>query len=248
MKIYSLSCPITNEIRYIGFTSRESLQKRFSEHITPSALVKSNKKNNWIKSLLKKNLKPIIEFVDDCTESNWQERESFWIYQFKAWGFKLLNETYGGEGTLGYKQSDTHKMMLWLANKNKIISSETKLKMSDSAKLRKHSEKTKLKIGLIRKGKYHSEETKLQMSNSAKGKTVSEETRAKMSLIRKGVKLKFAPKKGKKVIMYSLELIPLEKFDKIILAEKSTGISATSINNNLKNKTKSAGGFVWKYE
>ena len=55
IKIYSLSCPISNEIRYIGKTV-ESLEKRFNRHISYAKKEKSYKAN-WINSLLKINKK-----------------------------------------------------------------------------------------------------------------------------------------------------------------------------------------------
>lgn len=33
----------------------------------------------WISKLLKDNLKPKIELVEECTENNWEEREQYWI-------------------------------------------------------------------------------------------------------------------------------------------------------------------------
>lgn len=35
-------------------------------------------------------------------------------------------------------------------------------------------------------------------------------------------------------------------YESVTKASASTGISRTSISNNLSNKSKSAGGFVWK--
>ena len=35
-------------------------------------------------------------------------------------------------------------------------------------------------------------------------------------------------------------------YESITKASASTGISRTSISNNLNNKSKSAGGFIWK--
>lgn len=60
VNIYTLEHPITGEIKYVGKTIK-SLQIRLSEHITDSK--KYNFKNpNWIKSILKLNLKPIIQW------------------------------------------------------------------------------------------------------------------------------------------------------------------------------------------
>lgn len=39
---------------------------------------------------------------------------------------------------------------------------------------------------------------------------------------------------------------PICAYESVTKASASTGISRTSISNNLSNKSKSAGGFVWK--
>lgn len=55
-------------------------------------------KNKWLKNLKNNNLKPIIEVLDETDESDISRLEKYWIEQFKAWGFKLKNETKGGDG------------------------------------------------------------------------------------------------------------------------------------------------------
>ena len=98
--IYTLSDPITQEVRYIGLTTK-SLKSRFSAHCS-----KKNKsyKSNWITSLKRKGLKPIIEVLDTASDfEELKDLEMYWIAQFKQWGFKLLNLTNGGDGALGYK-------------------------------------------------------------------------------------------------------------------------------------------------
>lgn len=104
--IYTLSDPRNNEIRYIGLTT-ESLSYRLSKHCNKP---RNNHNGFWIKSLLKKNLKPIIEKLDEAkTFKELCELEMYWISQFKCWGFNLTNQTNGGEGSYGYKHSDETK-------------------------------------------------------------------------------------------------------------------------------------------
>jgi hypothetical protein len=95
--IYCLKDPITNEIRYIGKTIQDPL-KRYCSHISQS---KNNRKKDychcWIKSLLNKNLKPILEIIENTTDIT---RESFYIFKYKS--NKLTNFTNGGElGNIG---------------------------------------------------------------------------------------------------------------------------------------------------
>lgn len=103
-KIYTLEHPITGEIRYVGFTSRKYLQERYRVHIHSATHNRETTySSNWIKSLLKQGLKPVIKLLDETeNEKEWQLLEQYWICQMRTWGFKLTNLTQGGEGTPGY--------------------------------------------------------------------------------------------------------------------------------------------------
>jgi hypothetical protein len=98
--IYTLEHPITNEIRYIGKTN--SPDRRLHHHWTVG-YKSNNKTGNWLKSLKKLKLKPIMTIIDESTD-NWQQLEMYWISQFKTWGFILTNHTDGGEGAYGAGQ------------------------------------------------------------------------------------------------------------------------------------------------
>lgn len=54
--------------------------------------------------------------------------------------------------------------------------------------------------------------------------------------------------KAKRVSQYSLLDEKLAEYQSIVVASEITGISRTAINNNLKNWSKTAGGYIWKYE
>ena len=94
VKIYGLRCPVKQEIRYVGKTI-SSLEKRLRDHISQS-LRKTEKltyKENWIRKLNSDNLTPSIELIEECRESDWKEREIFWIAYYK----NLTNSTIGGD-------------------------------------------------------------------------------------------------------------------------------------------------------
>lgn len=91
--IYILSDPITNEIRYVGKTI--NIERRLNQHVAESVKAK-NHKASWIKSLIKKGVVPKIEIIDEIKDENWEWLEIYWISQFKAWGFDLVNSTTGG--------------------------------------------------------------------------------------------------------------------------------------------------------
>jgi hypothetical protein len=118
MYIYTLECPISNEIRYIGKTN--DLLKRYRNHISLKSLARNGNKHleNWIKKILSKNKKPIIKILDKVPDNDWEIYEIYWIAQFKAWNFKLLNILEGGgTGHSGRHLSEEHKRKLSLATK-----------------------------------------------------------------------------------------------------------------------------------
>jgi len=154
--IYSLSDPSTGEIRYIGKTN--NLKTRFSNHMTAK---RKTHLYNWIYKLKENNLKPVIEVVEECDDNNWDISERYWIAQFKAWGFNLVNHTAGGEGVFGYVHSAETKKQLSLQtpwNKGRKYSFDERNKMSEEQKGKKHSEQTKKKFSEIRTGLKYSKE------------------------------------------------------------------------------------------
>jgi len=96
INIYTLTDPITKEVRYVGKTT--DISKRFNRHLNESKKSTTSHKKAWIKGLLKKNLNPEIEIIDVVNNSEWEFWERYWIEQMKAWGFRLTNETNGGDG------------------------------------------------------------------------------------------------------------------------------------------------------
>ena len=92
--IYTLSHPITNEVKYIGKTN--NISKRYSAHLNDKS---KSYKNSWIKSLLNEDLLPVIEILEEFdNELLCYNAEIYWIEQFKSWGFNLTNLQTGGIG------------------------------------------------------------------------------------------------------------------------------------------------------
>lgn len=101
-KIYGLYDPITGDIRYVGKTALR-LSARRSGHVKDK---QNTYKTWWIRSLLKKGLKPEIRVIEICAEENWVERENYWISYYKEAGFRITNQVEGGGGMkVGYKHT-----------------------------------------------------------------------------------------------------------------------------------------------
>lgn len=149
IKIYCLKHPDTQEIRYIGITSK-SLKKRLSKHIDNAKYTKHNKHLcNWINSILKLDKLPIIELIELAQENAWQEREKYYISIFP----NLLNASLGGEGNFGFRHSEESKRKM--GRKGISPSKETLLKRSKALKGRIISEEHRQKIGAANKGKIY---------------------------------------------------------------------------------------------
>lgn len=88
-KIYGLKDPITKQLRYVGQTKQHSLKNRFNYHVNEKL---NTRKNQWIRSLRKKELLPEIFLIDTCNSlEKCNELEIFWIAYFKYIGCRLTN-------------------------------------------------------------------------------------------------------------------------------------------------------------
>ncbi len=166
--IYTLSHPITGEVRYVGKSNKPSI--RYGNHLCSKAKTHTV---SWIKSLAKNDLKPMLRKIDKCQEIDWIWLEQYWIAQFKAWGFSLTNHTIGGDGASGYVMSEEHKAKISAGLKKNIQENGAWLTGT------KQSEATKMKRSKTMKGRKNTWQ---------KGVSPSDETKAKLSFSRIGEK------------------------------------------------------------
>lgn len=168
--IYTLVCPRTDAIRYVGMTSK-SLAGRLASYLGEARRGLSGHRVAWIRSLLRAGLKPIIRHdLDVSAGADWREVERSRIAHYRAMGCALTNATDGGEG---------------LQNP----STEVRQRMSNSARYRKYSEDglarsiaSAKEIGRANAGRRKSEEERARMSATRTGRSHTEETRAKMRI------------------------------------------------------------------
>jgi group I intron endonuclease len=160
---------------------------------------------------------------------------------------KGYNISIGGEcGALGMHHSPATRQKISEAKKGHTVSSETRLKMSESHKgakspwYGKHlSPETRRKISEANKGadspnfgKHLSPETRRKMSEAHKGKKVSEH-----------VILAMTEATGKKVLCVEAG----EAYRSLSEAGKAAGVSLGAISNALRGKSKTSGGYHWTY-
>jgi group I intron endonuclease len=173
----------------------------------------------------------MFETIEECSEDLLNKKEIYWINHFNSVN-EGLNLKYGG---LGGKHSEETKQNISKSLTGKKQSKETIEKRSQKLKGQKRSDYTKQLMSESKKGKPITWGEKI--SESKKGKPRPEE------LIKKLAKINSKP-----IEQYTPDGILLNIFPSAVEAMKQTGIKNDNINQNLKGKSKSAGGFVWKYK
>lgn len=115
--IYTLSDPNTNKIRYVGKSNFP--EKRYYNHIHNCNRTPTHK-NNWIKSLIKENLKPILNIIDEVPMDNWQMYEIEWISKIRKEGHDLTNISDGGSGPSHHEYYDRDKVVEKMKLRHKL--------------------------------------------------------------------------------------------------------------------------------
>jgi hypothetical protein len=256
--IYTLKDPITNEIRYIGKANDPN--KRILDHIKECKSSNKSHKISWVKSLLEKNLKPIVEILDEVSSEEWERCEQYWISQFKSWGFNLTNISKGGYDN-SYKRNDVTK------NKMRKSKLGTKLSKSQRDKISESIKKKASENPLYNRGKGNSRiildkdelYQKYIIENLSLNKCASYFGVSKKTVFTNITEYNFKKKKDdwylqlftnpyKSVIQYSLDGKKISEFLSASDANKATGTNISSISNCCLGRQRSAGGFIWKYK
>lgn len=89
--VYTLS--EGDDVRYVGVT--RLLEDRKRQHLFKRD---GTIKAKWVGSLAQRGKLPDFDVIDTVDESDWQFWESFWIQQFRGWGYRLVNADNGGLG------------------------------------------------------------------------------------------------------------------------------------------------------
>lgn len=93
--IYVLIDPRDNAVRYVGVTVNPKDRLRRHIQAAPTSKLHSGR---WISQLLGLNMVPTLNVIDEATEEDWRDRETYWIAKYRGEGTNLTNLTSGGEG------------------------------------------------------------------------------------------------------------------------------------------------------
>ena len=191
--IYTLKNPRTNEVRYVGWTSRTA-NRRMNQHIQDAVIRAKCHRTKWILSLLSVGIRPVMEVVESGSGEGWAEAERLWIASFRANGARLVNATEGGEGTLGYvmKPEDVARRSKAARDRGHKLSPERLKNLIEAARAfnrgRKWTNERRAASAQSRKGIPRTPEAIENMKAAAKlrdFRDVSPEARAKMSAARR---------------------------------------------------------------
>ena len=93
--IYALKDPFNFTIRYVGKTIHP--KSRLSDHISECRNIKvQHRRARWIRTLLKKDIRPIFECIKICPLSDYEYHESFYIKKYMS--DKLTNSDESDQG------------------------------------------------------------------------------------------------------------------------------------------------------
>lgn len=204
--IYVLCDPETNEVRYVGWTTRP--QTRLKVHCRE---IGNTHRHHWIASLRERRLKPVMEIVYTVKDTErWQDAECEWIAYYRGIGTKLTNGTDGGQGALGRPASEKcRETIRKIATGNQFAKGKrwteerrTKMRGNQNGKGHKWSEQQRAAYVAKVTGKpspmrgyKHTDESRKHMSDGCKGKRlgnqnarghkVTPEAKARMKLAKK---------------------------------------------------------------
>lgn len=219
--IYSLNDPITDVPRYIGWSGQ--VNRRYQIHCNTK---EKSHKGYWIRKLKSEGLKPTLEIIDEVNIEECAFWEQHYISLYKSWNFKLVNSSFGGEGTIGYN------MPSWVTQKTLD---------------------TKRRLGILSKSSIKSAKTKKESgADKVIGKIIAAKNKENGTYEVARKRMLSAKNPAKKTMKPVLQYTKIGKFVKewesSAAVEKELGIFKENVGRACKKKFKLYRGFQWKYK
>lgn len=251
--IYKITNIQTNKC-YIGITTKKDPIDRWKSH---KYSIRYGNGCPLLMNAFKKYGEEAFQFeiLLNCVNEKLYDYEKEYIKIHNTLSPNGYNLHEGGEfggNFLGRKHSDDTKQVLRLKSREYNNREDVKEKARKRAiefnkthnisSLMKQSEKWQKYVKEKKIGSM-STEIKMKISNSLKNYYKNNDisyNRLKHSEIMTKIN-------GKKVNQYSKDNEFISSFDSIVLAANNTDIGRRNIQANLSNRSKTAGGFVWKY-
>jgi len=195
---------------------------------------------NWRKRIHQKIHGEDIKYyeIDKVHNNDWKFWESYWIEQFKCWGFKLENKNNGGGGPSSYTEEQKQKM-------RKPHAKGTGNKISKALKGKKRTYEQRKKQSLAKMGKSLTFEHKQNISKSNKGRKIT--WSHKISKALKNIPKNYPNPNKKPIQQLDLNGTLIKTFPSATDAGKHLNKSGNSIADCASGRQKTAYGFKWKY-
>lgn len=236
--IYMIQNKVNGKI-YIG--QAVDIEKRWQRH---KAELRGNYHvNKHLQNAWNKDGEDNFEFtiICECDESQLNTMEEYYIFELMSYDYRVgYNKNYGGTSGRPTEESRRKQSEAMKGEKNpnygKQFSEETRKKLSEANKGKTIPKETRNKMSEAQKGKY----------NHFFGKHHSEETRKKISEANKGKQVGVKNPKSIPVVQLTLNGHLVNVYGSACEAERS-GFSHSHINQCIKGKLKTHGGYKWMY-
>lgn len=185
-----------------------------------------------------------IDEINSLNKNDWEPIESYWIEQFKAWGFEIVNKNKGGGGP--EYQTQLMKDIISNINKgNKYNLNKKQSKKTINKRFNNYDWKIiGNKISNTKKGCLFTEEHKKKLRKPKPNGFMDNEHKLKIGKKQKGV----SKQKNKKSIIQMDKMDNfIKNWDSVTEASLILKIKQGDISSVLNKKQKTAGGFKFKY-
>ena len=272
--IYVLKNPENGEIRYVGQTN--NLKRRYNTHILRCLKEKDSEydtyKSRWLRSILSKNMKPIIEVIETCENLEQSNiREKYWIDKLSQDGKKLTNSQTNDvtefsdltkekmsnakkgkslEEIVGEEKAKELRIFnsdrLKKNNPNKSSMSEVREKISNTLKEFFSNPENHWAYGKKMSEK-HNEKLRLAKINNPKNvgnkKSRTDEQKKKISEKLKGSKVKRS-----EILQFDMNGLLIKEWKSMREIERETDLLRPQISRCCKGLKECYAGFIWKYK
>jgi group I intron endonuclease len=250
--IYKITNIKTNKC-YIGETAQDDPQKRWKQHIKK---INNNEGCPALRDAIKKygidNFK--FELIIICFDEDRYKYEREYIKKFNSQvpnGYNILPGGEVGKSRLGIKHTE--------AAKKKMSDAVNKYREENPDYYEKYREKHQEAIKNINRSECIRSSEKFKNAN--KQRKIEGNSDDWNNKISKSVKEYFAKNNdnrirhqqsmakatGKRIIQYTKENIFISEFISIKEASRKTEIGASNIQHVLSGRSKTAGGYIWKF-
>lgn len=190
------------------------------------------------------------------TKSDADRVEQFFIRHYDTFNRdKGYNQTLGGGGNLGRTPSEEERKRLSEKQKGRVISPETRAKISASVKkagvITHPSQEARERMSELRSGKgntmygkHHSEDAKARIAEASRSRPRTELVKQHM----REAHARDIQKWERPVVQLDKEGNEVARFRSLKVAQEMTGIFASNIGRCCREKHYTAHGYYWRYQ